>query len=271
MKKITFNYSIGDIVTLIKEPSWDNRALIGYNRDFKPKEYRIRGLKYIVDKDGEKILYSLYAYCDEYIQYHNWMDESRFTGEGKKQEIDIEFMSIDKKELNIGDKVYSDIYYGSYNDASISPDFTFTSYGQIVKLSYTEEGRFLIDDGIDISVSYDGTADAIKYWMNDTYDKKYTFNPRFAVKDIDDKFIKDYILACKENRFNPFSDKIRASESEKVNTWLNIMGIYDKVKDNYKKITVRKKINIEKDTTVDDIISSLTDKQKKELLKKLSK
>ena len=271
MKKITFNYSIGDIVTLVKEPSLNNRSLVSYNKEFKSKEYRIRGLKYVVDESGEKILYSLYAYDDEYIQYHNWMDESMFTGEGKKHDIDINFVSIDKKELNIGDKVYSDIYYGSYDDAHISPNFTFTSYGKIIKLSYTESGIFLTNGGVHIFTSYEGTCDAITYWMDNAYDKKYTFNTNLAVKDIDDKFVEDYILACKENRFNPFSDKLIPSMKEKVNKWLNIMGIYDKVKDNYKKREVKKRVNIEKDTSVDEILSSLTEKQKKGLLKKLSK
>jgi len=48
------------------------------------------------------------------------------------------------------------------------------------------------------------------------------------------------------------------------------MGVYDQVKNNYDKITVKKKkTTVKKDSTVDDIISQLNDKQKKELLKKL--
>ena len=49
------------------------------------------------------------------------------------------------------------------------------------------------------------------------------------------------------------------------------MGVYEQVKNNYDKITPKKKKTTvkEKDSTVDNIISQLNEKQKKELLKKL--
>lgn len=271
MKKITFNYSIGDKVTLIKSPSWDNRSLLNYNIEFTPKEYRIRAIRYIIDEEGEKILYSLDAYLDEYLRYNNWLDESNFEGEGHKHNVGMAFISIDNKELNIGDKVYSDIYYGSVENPYISPDFTFTSYGEIVGLSYTEEGKFYANGDIDISKAFECTALPIKYWMEDKGSEKYTFYAKYAVKEIDDKFVEDYIKGCKEHVVNPFSDKLDDRDSKRISDWLNFMGIYDKVKNNYKKIIVRKRVKVKKDTTVDDILSSLTDKQKKELLKKLSK
>ena len=272
MKQIKFNYSIGDTVTLIKEPSWKNRSSLNYDRSFSPKDYKIKCIKYVVDEEGEKILYQLDAYIDKYLDCHNWMDESCFKGNGTEHVEDIDFTSVDGKELKLGDFVYDSIYYGSHDDWYISPTFTFTSYGKIIELNSYWEGNFLIDGSIKISQKKNGVAVAEKYWM--TYGnyvgQKYSFFAELALKDVDDKFIEDYIKACKTTKFNPFSNSMNSHDKETCEGWLKYMGIYDKVKNKYKKVTVRKRVKIEKDSTVDDIISELTEKQKKEMLKKLT-
>jgi len=266
MKQIKFNYSIDDKVTLVKEPSYKNRTSLNYNYNFSPKEYTINAIKYICNEDGEEILYQLNAYCDEYLTYHNWMKEECFSGKGTEHIEDIEFVSVDGKQLNIGDCIYDGIFYAGIDGKYISPDFTFTSYGKIKILGYKWEGFHYSDGKTEIITSIFGDAHPIKYWMENESDT-FDFNPNFALKEVNDIFVENYIKACKEKRINPFN----LSEDTKIFKWLNFMGIYEKVINNYKKITIRKNKKKEKDTTVDDFLSSLTKKQKKELLNKLSK
>lgn len=267
MKQIKFNYSIDDKVTLVKEPSYKNRAsYLNCNYNFSPKEYTINAIKYICNEDGEEILYQLHAYCDEYLAYHNWMKEECFSGKGTEHIEDIEFVSVDGKQLNIGDCVYNGIFYGCLDDKYISPDFTFTSYGKIKNLTCKWEGTHYIDGKTKIVCSSRCQVYPIKYWMKNESDT-FDLNPSFALKEVNDTFVENYIKACKENRINPFN----LNEESKIFEWLNFMGIYEKVKNNYKKITIRKNKKKEKDTTVDNFLSSLTKAQKKELLNKLSK
>lgn len=274
MKQIKFNYSIGDTVTLIQEPDYKNRQYLSYrNTPFQPKEYKIRKFRYIVnDKGQENILYQLDAYLDEYLIYHNWLTEDYIQGQGTEHLENVDFVSVDGEQLNIGDHIYNDIYYGNYGNGNwyLSPSFTFTSYGKIISLICTWEEGINSDNKKIIYPIKEGTASAEKYWIKDSINENFTFFTSIALKNPGDKFVEDYIKSCKKNRFNPFSDKVNPYDAKRVKEWLTFMGVYDQVKNNYNKITVKKKkTTVKKDTLVDNIISQLNDKQKKELLKKL--
>lgn len=266
MKTVEFKYSVGDKVMLIKEPSWDNRALLNYNRDFSPKEYRVKGLKYAIDKDGEKILYSLDAYCDEYLQYHNWLTEDFIAETENKHsfEEDIDFISVDGEELSIGDVVYSSVYYGGKDSQYISPSLTFTAKISIDRMEYVIEGTFYSDGSV-------GTVTRSEYFgeqidnvrqSNATRRDGFTY---LALKNPGTDFADEYIRACKLNRFNPFKD-------EHAQKWLKIMGALEYVEKNYKKVTNKKSAPAEKKKSkVEDIFEGLTARQKKEMLKLLAK
>ena len=87
-------------------------------------------------------------------------------------------------------------------------------------------------------------------------------------KTIDFNFSRkhiEYIRACKLNRFNPFKD-------EHAEKWLKIMGVLEYVEKNYKKVTNKKNAPTEKKKSkVEDIFEGLTARQKKEMLKLLTK
>ena len=270
MKQIKFNYNIGDTVTLIKEPDYKNRQYLSFgNTPFQPKEYKIRKIRYTInDKGQENILYQLDAYMDEYLNFHNWLTEDNIQGQGTEHMENVDFVSVDGEQLHIGDYIYNDIYYGNHTNWYLSPTFTFTSYGKIISLTCTWEER--IDSDIIYQIK-EGTASAEKYWIEDSINENFTFFTSIALKNPGDKFVEHYIKACKKNRFNPFGDNVNPYDAKRVREWLTFMGVYDQVKNNYDKITTKKKKTTlkEKDSTVDNILSQLNDKQKKELLKKL--
>ena len=60
---VNFKYNIGDMVTLIKLPDYLNLSSNYYKVEFRPKQYKIDGYKFVINEDGkQEILYRLYAY-----------------------------------------------------------------------------------------------------------------------------------------------------------------------------------------------------------------
>lgn len=264
MAQVTFKYEIGDMVTLIKLPNYPNCSSFYYKKDFSPKQYKIDGYKYAIRKDGkDEILYRLYAYCDDYLDYHNWITEDYFEGEGTPHTEDIEFKSIDGEELKIGDTVYTSIYYGrNRDDCYISPDFTFARQIAITDLVYvgTSTDRFCYKFyGIEI------------YPNGEQNRVEDGFVP-LAMKNVTEQFIIDFVKACKEHKENPSNEKNYHYEERKK--WLEKLGVFEQVCKLYKKSAVKKETKpkpVEKKDTVKEIFSSLSEKQKKEMLKLLTK
>lgn len=266
MAQITFKYNIGDMVTLIMEPDYRNAVRYPFRKDFKPKQYKIDGYKYAIRKDGkDEILYRLYAYCDDYLDYHNWITEDYFEGEGIPHTEDIEFKSIDGEELKIGDIVYTGIYYGrNRDDCYISPDFTFARMVKITDLVYagTSMDKF-----------------TYKLYGNELYPNgeqnraEDGFVP-LAMKNVTEQFIIDFVKACKERKENPSNEKKYHYKERRK--WLEKLGVFEQVCELYNKRTTepkkQKKNNpVEKDDTVKDILSTLSETQKIEMLKLLLK
>ena len=90
-------------------------------------------------------------------------------------------------------------------------------------------------------------------------------------KDLDDKFIEEYVKACKNEKFGLFSKDYNKRTIDN----LEGLGILDKVKEKYGKV---KSHNIKKDNSkkasskkIKDLLASLTEKEKEELLRELTK
>jgi hypothetical protein len=239
---------------------------LNYNRGFSPKEYRVKDIKYAVDKDGEKILYSLDAYCDEYLRYDNWLTEDFIAETENKHsfEEDIDFVSVDGEELSIGDAVYSSIYYGGKDNQYISPNLTFTAKIVIDRLECVIEGTFYMDGGVGTVTRTEFFGEQIDNICQSNAIRRSGFT-YLALKNPDIDFADEYIRACKRNRFNPFND-------EHARKWLEIMGVLECIEKNYKKVTVKKSTTAEKKKSkVEEIFEGLTARQKKEMLKLLTK
>lgn len=264
MAQITFKYNIGDMVTLIKLPKYPNCSSRYYEKEFSPKQYKIDGYKYAIRKNGkDEILYRLYAYSDDYLDYHNWITEDYIEGEGTTHTENIEFKSVDGEELKIGDTVYTGIYYGSNrDDCYVSLNMCFTKQVEITDLIYagTSTDKF--------TYKLYGTEIYPNGELNRTEDG---FVP-LAMKNVTEQFVTDFVKACKERRENPSNEK--KYDYEKRREWLKKLGVFEQVCKLYNKPAVKKETkpkSTKEKNTVKEIFSSLSEEQKKEMLKLLTK
>ena len=268
--KIKFKYNVGDTVTLLKKPSHENMQYgkYIYDNDFAPKEYRVEKCKCkMIGTEEPKILYNLYAYCDEYIQCHNWIPEDDLSGTINEHEEDVEFISHDKEVLSIGDDVIASAFYGDYENSYLSPSLTFTYVGTIVGFEYEINGfkqKAYIRSAI--IERRDGT-------------NRIGLTP-YLVKKMDETFAFEYVKFCKKDRFNPIKESEKQYSKHKK--FLEEIHLWDKVLEIYKswnkyrkegKVTEKKKtVKKEKPKTdIKKLLNSLSDEEINELKKELIK
>ena len=264
--KVKFKYNVGDTVKLMKCPTHQNMALCNYvtESDFTPKEYVITKCKCVIKCDNEpKVFYNLHAYCDEYIQYHNWIPEDDLSGIINEHEEDVEFISHDKEILSIGDTVIANAFWGDYENSVLSPSLTFTYKGTIVGFEYeinehkTFVRRALVEKP-------DGT-------------NNFEFTP-YLVKKMDETFAFEYVKFCKRDRFNPIKESERQYSKNKK--FLEEIHLWDKVLEIYKnwnkyrkdgKVTEKKK-TVKKENpkaNINKLLNSLSEDEINELKKQL--
>lgn len=289
MIQASFKYNIGDIVTLVKLPDLfdKNRCRTFASKHlgtFSPKQYKVKGYSFTILEDGSyEYRYSLHAYNDDWLDYHNWLTEDYLEGEGTHHNADICFKSADGDDLNIGDIVYTSLYYGSdVLGDSCSVSGTFTRKIKVTELIYTnEEFRVPTEKVI---------GDIIKEFyvpVNGSRNKDCTLC-KCALKNITEQFICDFVKTCKEYRINPSNEKLSDYKSRKF--WLDELGIFDdvckrynsrskktskvmepEVKEASNKVSSNKGSSDKTNKKVEEILSGLSDKEKKEMLKLLIK
>lgn len=277
---VTFKYDGGDTVTLTKYPPYDQLSY-GHKREseFSPKEYKIAGLKFVADENGTKTLYRLYAYMDDFLDYHNWLSEDYFEGEGTERTEEIDFSGIRGTDVQFGDTVYADIYNGNKNDHSIYPYLTFTRMGNVLYFMYENEITFYTNGRKGEQARSMVVCDFYypSYWAN----SKGSEGAWGVVKNIDEDFINDYVKACKKNRFNPSKN----DREKRAIEWLKQWGIYDKVCELYNKQTPAKKKTtktVKKEAVVKNcsgykvaeevraMLAGMSEEEKAEMLKQLT-
>lgn len=289
MIQASFKYDIGDVVTLVKLPDLfdKNRCRTFASKHlgaFSPKQYKVKGYSFTILEDGSyEYRYSLHAYNDDWLDYHNWLTEDYLEGEGTHHNADICFKSADGADLNIGDIVYTSLYYG--NDVvgdSCSVTCTFTRKIKVTELIYTNEEfrvptKKLVGDRIkEFRVPVNGS------WNKDCELCNH------SLKNITEQFICDFVKTCKEYRINPSNEKLGDYKLRKF--WLEELGIFDdvckrynsrskktskvegpKVKEASNKVSSNKGSSDKTNKKVEEILSGLSDKEKKEMLKLLIK
>lgn len=266
--KVKFKYNVGDTVTLLKKPSYENMEYgeYIYDNEFTPKEYRVENCKCkMIGTEEPKILYNLYAYCDDYIQFHNWIPERDLSGPTNEHEEDVVFISHDKEILSIGDVVAASIFYGDYEDSHLSPSLTFAYAGTIFGFEYEiVRGSSVIRK----------TALIDKNGTN-----KVEFTP-YLVKNFDESFAFEYVKFCKKDRFNPIKEADRPYVTHKVflegiHLWDKVLEIYnnwDKYRKDGKVTEKKKAVKKEKPKTdIKKLLNSLSDEEINELKKELIK
>ena len=289
MIQASFKYNIGDIVTLVKLPDlFDKnrcRTFSSKHLDaFSPKQYKVKGYSFTILEDGSyEYRYSLHAYNDDWLDYHNWLTEDYLEGEGTHHNADICFKSADGDDLNIGDIVYTSLYYGSdVLGDSCSVSGTFTRKIRVAELIYTNEEFSVPTEKL--------IGDRIKEFyvpVNGSWNKDCEFC-NCSLKNITEQFICDFVKTCKEYRINPLNEKLGDYKSRKF--WLDELGIFDdvckrynsrskktskvrepEVKEASNKVSSNKGSSDKTNKKVEEILSGLSDKEKKEMLKLLIK
>ena len=265
--KVKFKYNVGDTVTLVKLPSFQNMQYGKYvlEDEFKPKEYKIEKCRCVIKCDNTvEVLYNLYAYGDEYIQYDNWIPDRCLEGTPNEHEEDVEFISHDKEVLGLGDVVLCSVFYGDYEKSYLPPEMTFGYVATIVGFVY-EINR---------------SRGIIRTALTDCDGKQRWEIVPYLVKNFDETFALEYVKACKSNRFNPITEAEKKYSSrhmeilKSVNLWDKVAEIYNnwpKYRDGGKKKSTPKK-RVPKNPLQADIkklLKSLTEEQKEELKKQL--
>lgn len=265
--EVKFKYNVGDTVKLMKCPTHQNMALCNYvtESDFTPKEYVISKCKCVIKSDNEpKVFYNLHAYCDEYIQYHNWIPEDELEGDINEHIENVEFISHDNEVLHAGDTVLVDVFSGDYEHPSLYPAMTFGYVTEILSLEYEITEK--------TSVIRKARVEKDKITMDE-------FTP-YIVKHPDEKFAIEYVKSCKLNRFNPIKEaetKYRSHHKkllESLKLWDKVVEIYN----NWNKIrtektpknTTEKKTTTKKNiakTNMKKLFESLSEDEIKELKK----
>ena len=217
----------------------------------------------MIGTEEPKILYNLYAYCDEYIQFHNWIPESDLSGPTNEHEEDVTFISHDKEILSIGDVVAASVFYGDYEDSYLSPSLTFAYVGTIFGFEY---------EIIRGSSFIRRTALIDKNGSNEV-----EFTP-YLVKNFDEAFAFEYVKFCKKDRFNPIKESERQYSKnkkflEEIHLWDKVLEIYNSWAKYRKdgKITEKKKCVKKEKEKIDitKLLNSLSEEEKEELKKQL--
>ena len=268
--EVKFKYSVGDTVTLAKLPTSDNLQFVNkfmWDTEFKPKDYKIEQCKFVITETGEKLVYyNLYAYCDEIIQFNNWIPESYLEGKANEHVEQVEFVSHDNETLNIGDDVLCSAFYGDYNKPYLPPDFTFTYVGTIVRLVFTINER---------TSSPIKSAVVQSSFPDNMMDNEFT---PYLVKNFDKNFVKEYVASCKKNRFNPEKEVHAYSKHDKIfkyiKLWDDVIEVYKNWDKEKKKKSTKPTAKKNKKETIKEyfekLLETLSEEEKNELKKQLS-
>ena len=271
MIHIFFKYNIGDIVTLVKLPVIDdkNRSHLHMHKnpgEFSPKQYKVKGYSFAVLGDGSyEYRYSLHAYNDDWLNYNNWLTEDYLEGEGTRHDKDVCFKSAEGDDLNIGDVVYTSLYY---EGKRVSESCTFTKKIRVTKLIYSKE---TIYDPIE-KIEGDILIDTLCPSINGSSNKERSFC-NAVLKNVTEQFLRDFVKTCKEYRINPRNEKLSGYKSRKF--WLDELGIFDDICKRYssrsKKTSEVKESSNKNSRNIEEILSGLSDEEKKEMLNLLIK
>ena len=209
---------------------------------------------------------------DDWLVYHNWLTEDYFEGEGTRHNKDVCFKSADGDDLSIGDVVYTSLYYGN---GRVSESCTFTKKTRVTKLIYSKEKTYNPIEKIEGDILIDTLCPSI----NGSLNKKHSSFCNAVLKNVTEQFLRDFVKTCKDYRIDPCNEKLGGHKSRKF--WLDELGIFDKVCELYgsrpKKSPSKKTSVVEKSfrksetcKKVKDILSEMTDDEKKEMLKLLT-
>jgi hypothetical protein len=244
-----------------------------------PKEYLVSGYGFDETEDGIKQYYRLDAYCDEIIQYHNKITDDYLEPSGECHPFDIEsdVMSGDGHIVKIGDAVFYSLYnrYNGKDGTVPNISFSFTSHGNVVSTHYFEEKNH--KPMIEVTYERDFLC---TYCVNGNV-KEALDGRRYGDKHTDFASMIDY--GIRPGYAEAFAEEISKKsnrwylECNKYDTeqWLKFLGVYEetmaaidkwiKKRDGGSKSSAKKKKPKKDEGKLKNILSTLTEEEKKKL------
>ena len=276
---LKFKYSIGDKVLLVKLPSYENRQYGTFRYSNKkeiqlPKEYVVSGYGFDETYDGIKQYYRLDAYCDEIIQYYNKITDDYLepSGECHPFELETDVMSADGHIIKLGDSVFYSLYdrYNGKDGTVPNVSFSFTGHGKVVSTHYFKEKN--LKPRIEVTYERDFLCTyCIDGKVKEALDaRRYGDKHTEYVSQIDYGVHPGYVEAfAEEISKKPNRCYLKYNKYE-VEEWLKFLGVYDEAMtaiDKWIKIRDGKSNKKPKkdEGKLQDILSSLTEEQKKKL------
>ena len=295
MNKVYYKYSIGDRVKLVKEPKWEDIVHGDDAPDFqdvKDREYVIDGIGWHIDKTGElSTYYTLdideYIGKKAYLRCNNELSEDilEVVSDYKGCEEDVPLVSIDGKELFVSMMVYAEVMQKWTGEpAKCNLNFVFASYGKIVRMHYhrtrwSRIGKVYVEHEF-LCIGEDGHA------FGDARRKgnvlEYSVNQ--ILVDIPDDFAEQYVREVVNDKMSyDVLEPTCHNFYYEVSEWLKHIGVYDRVMELYadeksrgtapgfaRMAEQRRRLQEELDNKLRNILSRLSDTEKKRMKELLS-
>ena len=277
IKSLHYKFGIGDEVRLIRRPS-DSTSIYIHSRfdNELPKEtYKINGWGWVEEEPGIfKQYYRLDAYCNRYLNYHNRILEDEIIAVGETHpfdDIELTYKSVYGDNIEIGMTGYSCIYYGGENNWYISPNFTFTSWGTVQKIS-----KFVEQSGVtkrvimseEVKSKYNKDKDYYEAFQDDGNLREHF--PYLLLTKVDERFVKEYVAALGKHRMKSALTDEKNYDYHLIKSWLEMMGVYDdavKLAKNCKSSSSTKRTTTKKPKKdkLEDLLKGLSEADKKKL------
>ena len=282
-----YRFNIGDRVRLTKKPECQFSISYYAKPDVPNKGYMISGWRWEEDKPGEfKQYYILKIESDEkYLNYNNQIIEDEielFSGEAHPFDISTEILSHDNVPIEIGMKLYTSIFYGSKDKPYLSPDMTFTKYGEVVRrVVYLEKGYSNPRESISVRREFLCTySDGTERRDGAAYGHVGAEHPYGCIVHPDAEFAREYIDKLFKDRNSAYLTETNRhyyeihAYLEHMGIWNEVMRLYDERKSGKKpekKTTTRKKTAASKKpakpkkSNLEAMLAGLSEEDKKKL------
>lgn len=150
IEKVQFKYSKGDKVRYTKDKYkylyWTKKSDVPVTE----REYTIDGYGFDITSEGIRKWYLFHAYCDEYFEYHEKVNEELLEPISEPTPniiTDIHFKDVFDEDLEIGDNVYHDVYTLTNRKVGIY-SLGFFRMGNIKGFRYSHNDHFSYEKNV---------------------------------------------------------------------------------------------------------------------------
>ena len=202
-------------------------------------EYEIKEWRVVKDKSRITVSYSFHAYSNKHFDYHQFITEDNLLKsstlsckEAHPVEIELDETDVNDETVEIGDKIFTDIYSGDLSTLHIfSPTLTFAAYCYVNSLCWFQTTASdiyceIVTTRIGLCNKRNGEP-----WYDARRDGTTSSEfLKFCIKHADQRFIDAYMKTLNKNKY--FIEELLEDKTDyafEVRWLLNEMGVLDKV------------------------------------------